>query len=83
MSHYLQEKLLFCQNLRLNIKKPIIDPIIIIRTESYISPEKNPINNKATIAEPAHNPLMPSIILKAFIIPTTQNIVKGILNIPN
>ena len=30
----------------------------------------------------AHNPLIPSIILKAFIIPTTQNIVKGMPNKP-
>jgi hypothetical protein len=38
--------------------------------------------SKAIIAHPAHKPLMPSIILNAFMIPTTQNIVKGMLNIP-
>ena len=33
-------------------------------------------------ASDAHIPLRPSIILNAFIIPTTQNIVKGIEIIP-
>ena len=50
--------------------------------ESYIKPDENPMSRSASIPQPAHKPFIPSIILKAFIIPTTQKIVNGIENIP-
>ena len=67
---------------RLNIKKPTIDPISKTSIESYIRSDAKPINKSATIAQPELNPFIPSIILKAFIIPITQKIVKGIPRYP-
>ena len=66
----------------LNIKKPIIEPIIKTSIESYINPEWKPIRSKAIIAQPEHKPLMPSIILKEFMTPTMQKTVNGIPAIP-
>ena len=56
----------------------MIDPIIRTSIESYIKPDANPVNKSITRADPAQSPLIPSIILKAFITPTTQNMVIGI-----
>ena len=59
-----------------------MEPIRRTNIESKIKPEAKPINNSITRAEPEQRPLMPSIMLKAFIMPTTQKIVIGIPKLP-
>ena len=65
---------------KLYARKPNIEPIGINKPN-----EKFPRKATKIIginASEAHIPFKPSIILKAFMIPTTQKIVKGIERIP-
>ena len=59
--------------IKLKIKNPIIEPIRITKGVLYIKPEEKPIKSSAIIAQPEQRPLIPSIILNAFIIPTSDD----------
>ena len=65
---------------KLYARKPNIAPIGINKPNEKFTRKATKIIG--INASEAHIPFKPSIILKAFIIPTTQKIVKGIERIP-